>query len=71
MIEIVVLFAGLSCAALHVGPESAHTIAAWTELVISATGFYLCSANFLNNFFKRVILPVGAPMGIIRGAAAH
>lgn len=71
MIEIVVLFIGLSCAALHVGPESAHTIAAWTELIIAFTGFYLCSANFLNNFFKRVVLPVGGPMGIIKGASAH
>ncbi len=71
MIEIVVLFASLSCAALKVGPESAHHIAAWTELIISINGFYLCSANFLNNFYKRTILPVGAPMGIIKGASAH
>ncbi len=71
MVEIVVLFAALACSALKVGPESAHSIAAWTELVISINGFYLCSANFLNNFFKRVILPVGGPMGIIKGGSAH
>lgn len=71
MVEIVVLFAALACSALKVGPASAHSIAAWTELIISINGFYLCSANFLNNFFKRVVLPVGAPLGIIKGASGH
>jgi succinate-acetate transporter protein len=71
MVEIVGLFVALSCHSLHIGPEWSGVAAGWIELVISINGFYLCSANFLNNFFGRVVLPVGAPMGVIRGASAH
>lgn len=71
MVEIVALFVALACHSLHVGPEWSGVAAGWIEFAISMTGFYLCSASFLNTFFKRVILPVGKPMGIIPGASGH
>lgn len=71
MVEIIGLFVALSCGALQVGPEWLQHAGGPIELVISINGFYLCSASFLNNFFGRAILPVGKPMGFIKGAQAH
>jgi hypothetical protein len=41
-------------------------LAAWAEFAISMLGFYGAGAIFLNNFFGRTLLPLGAPMGWIR-----
>jgi uncharacterized protein len=43
-----------------------HKLAAWSELLISLFGFYAAGAVFLNNYFGRVLLPLGKPMGWIR-----
>jgi len=61
MILIDVLFIGLTMTSFEMG-EIWHTIAAWTELVISMLGFYGAGANLLNKSYGRVILPVGAPI---------
>ena len=50
--------------------EIAHEAAAWSELLISLLGFYAAGAVFLNSYFGRVILPLGAPMGWIRKGPA-
>ena len=50
-----------------------HSLAAWSELIISIISFYLCAANFINKSFNRVLVPVGSPLGIIKKgpAAGH
>ncbi len=40
--------------------------AAWSELLISLFGFYAAGAIFLNSYFGRVIVPLGAPFGFIK-----
>ena len=43
-------------------------LAAYSELGISLLGFYAAGAIFLNNFFGRTVLPLGAPFGwIVKG----
>ena len=44
-------------------------LAAWSELLISLFGFYAAGAIFLNNFFGRVVFPLGAPFGFIQKGA--
>ncbi len=61
MILIDVLFLGLMLDSFKLG-EFWHTIAAWSELIISLLGFYGAGANLLNKFYGRVMLPVGAPI---------
>lgn len=46
--------------------EGAHVAAAWSELLISLLGFYAAGSVFLNSYFGRTVLPLGAPMGWIR-----
>jgi succinate-acetate transporter protein len=58
MILIDILFIGLMMDSFGMG-EYWHTIAAWTELVISMIGFYAAGANLLNKMYGRVILPLG------------
>lgn len=58
MVLIDVLFIGLSLDSFGMG-EYWHTIAAWTELLISLIGFYAAGANLLNKMYGRVILPLG------------
>jgi len=58
MVLIDVLFLGLSLDSFGMG-EYWHTIAAWTELIISMIGFYAAGANLLNKMYGRVILPLG------------
>lgn len=61
MVLIDVLFLGLTLDSFKLG-EFWHTIAAWSELIISMLGFYGAGANLLNKFYGRIILPVGAPI---------
>lgn len=58
MVLIDVLFIGLALDSFGMG-EIWHTVAAWTELVISLIGFYAAGANLLNKMYGRVILPLG------------
>ncbi|MBC9784083.1 acetate uptake transporter [Heliobacterium chlorum] len=43
-----------------------HLVAGWSEFAISILGFYGCGAIFLNQFFGRTVLPLGAPLGLIK-----
>ncbi|NLW24370.1 MAG: acetate uptake transporter [Clostridia bacterium] len=61
-----ILFIGLAMGSFGVMPEFAHYLGAYTELAISMLGFYGCGATLLNNFFGRVILPTGKPLGITK-----
>ncbi|MCL2831462.1 MAG: acetate uptake transporter [Betaproteobacteria bacterium] len=66
LVLINVLLLSLGLATLGVSPELFNPLAAWSELLISLLGFYGAGAIFLNNFFGRVLLPLGAPMGFIQ-----
>jgi len=46
--------------------EVSHSVAAWSELLISLLAFYAAGAVFLNSYFGRTLLPLGSPMGWIR-----
>ena len=61
LVLIDVLFLGLLMDAFKMG-EYWHTIAAWSELVISLLGFYAAGANLLNKTYGRTILPLGSPI---------
>jgi uncharacterized protein len=69
MVLIDILLAALAIDALGGGVHWAHVTAAWTELAISALGFYASAGAFLNRFAGRIVLPVGTPMGLLRRAA--
>jgi len=70
LVLINVLFPSLALSILGVQPAFFGGLAAWSELAISLLGFYAAGAVFLNNFFGRVLLPLGAPMGWIRKGPA-
>lgn len=59
MTLIDVLFLGLMLDAFKMG-EHWHTIAAWSEFIISMIGFYAAGANLLNKMYGRTILPLGS-----------
>jgi len=61
-----ILLGSLGLSLLGISPGFFGMLAAWSELLISLLGFYGAGAIFLNNFFGRVILPLGKPMGWIR-----
>ena len=55
------LFIGLSLNTLaHI--ESAHLLAAYSELLISLFSFYGSAASVLNTHYGKVVLPVGKPL---------
>jgi succinate-acetate transporter protein len=56
------LFLGLTMNVLG-GSHFGHTLAAWSELLISIFSFYGVAANVLNTHYKKVIVPVGKPFG--------
>ncbi len=58
MFLIVVLFLGLSLDSLGCG-HIWHTIAAYTEMAISLTTFYVLSSKYLNSYFGKNIIPQG------------
>jgi hypothetical protein len=66
LVLINVLLPSLGFSILKIMPGLFSPLAAWSELGISLLGFYACGAIFLNNFFGRVVLPLGKPMGWIR-----
>ncbi len=61
MIFIDILLLGLTMDTLGFG-GCWHSIAAWSELIISMLSFYGCAAALLNKMYDRVILPVGGPL---------
>jgi len=69
LVLIDVLFISLGLSALGVAANTFSHFAAWSEFCISLLGFYACGAIFLNNFFGRRVLPMGAPFGFIKKAA--
>lgn len=46
--------------------SSAHTLAAWSELIISLLSFYGSAATLLNHHFGKQFLPLGKPFGIFK-----
>lgn len=66
LVLIDVLLFSLALAAFGIAKELCGSLAAYSELIISLLGFYTAGAIFLNSFFGRVILPLGAPLGLIR-----
>jgi len=65
LVLINVLLPSLALSILGVNPQLFGPLAAWSELGISLLGFYAAGAIFLNNFFGRTMLPLGAPLGLI------
>jgi uncharacterized protein len=66
LVLINVLFPTLALSLLGVHPEIFAPAAAWSEFGIALLGFYAAGAIFLNNFYGRVLLPLGKPLGLIR-----
>jgi succinate-acetate transporter protein len=66
MVLILVLLGSLGLQLLGINPGLFGILAAWAELLISLLGFYAAGAIFLNTFFGRTILSLGAPMGWIK-----
>ena len=66
MALINVLFITLALDSFKMGGNWAHSVAAWTELIISLLGFYGSGATFLNKWFGKAFLPVGKPFGIFK-----
>lgn len=61
-----VLLPSLALSILGVAPALFTALAAWSELLISLLGFYAAGAIFLNGYFGRPLLPLGAPFGFVR-----
>ncbi|HJV46868.1 MAG TPA: acetate uptake transporter [Bacillota bacterium] len=66
LILIDVLLLSLGCASFGINPGLFGKLAAYSELFASLFGFYGAGAVFLNNFFGRTVLSLGAPLGIIK-----
>nr|WP_153115753.1 GPR1/FUN34/YaaH family transporter [Rhodocyclus tenuis] len=71
LLLINVLLPSLALASFGINPALFGDLAAWSELGISLLGFYAAGAVFLNSFFGRVILPLGAPLGLIKKGSAQ
>lgn len=70
LVLINVLLPSLALSILGVNAPLFGALAAYSELGISMLGFYAAGAVFLNSYFGRSILPMGAPMGFIRKGSA-
>ncbi|MDR2689757.1 MAG: GPR1/FUN34/YaaH family transporter [Azoarcus sp.] len=66
MVLILVLLGSLGLQLVGVNPGLFGMTAAWAEFSIAMVGFYASGAIFLNTFFGRTLLPLGAPMGWIK-----
>ena len=60
------LFIGLALDSFGMGGHWAHSMAAWSELIVSLLGFYGSGATFLNKWFGKPFLPIGKPFGIFK-----
>ncbi len=70
LVLINVLLPSLGFSILGINHELFSPLAAWSELLISLLGFYAAGAIFLNSYFGRVLVPLGAPFGFIRKGPA-
>lgn len=70
LVLINILLPSLALSILGINPELFGPLAAYSELGISLLGFYAAGAVFLNSFFGRVVLPLGAPLGLIKKGPA-
>lgn len=70
LVLINILLPSLGFSILGIQHELFATLAAWSELLISLFGFYAAGAIFLNSYFGRVLVPLGAPFGFIRKGPA-
>lgn len=70
LVLINVLFPSLAFSVLGINASFFSGLAAGSELLISILSFYAAGAIFLNGFFGRVVLPLGAPFGFIRKGVA-
>ena len=70
LILINVLLPSLGLSILGINHELFSQLAAWSELLISLFGFYAAGAIFLNSYFGRVLVPLGAPFGFIHKGPA-
>lgn len=68
MVFIDFLLFGLALDSLGIGGHWAHTLAAYSEVCVSVISLYTCCATFLNKFFGRTFLSLGAPLGIFKKA---
>ncbi len=66
MIFIDFLLFGLAVDALGGGVHWAHSLAAYSEVIVSAISTYAACATFLNKFFNRPFWPLGGPLGIYK-----
>ena len=64
LINVLLPTLGFSLLGINYGLFS--VLSAWSELLISLFGFYAAGAIFLNSYFGRVIVPLGAPFGFIK-----
>lgn len=60
------LFIGLTFSTLGIAEHAMHSLAAYSELAISAVSFYGFAANILNGHFGYQFLPLGKPLGIFK-----
>lgn len=60
------LFLGLTLSSFGIAKEFMHSLAGWSELLISIFSFYGCGAAVLNKHFGRVYFAVGKPFGIFK-----
>jgi succinate-acetate transporter protein len=70
LVLINILLPSLALSILGINTPLFSALAAYSELGISLLGFYAAGAVFLNSFFGRVILPMGAPLGFITKGSA-
>jgi len=70
LVLINVLLPSLGLSILGINAPLFGSLAAGSELGISLLGFYAAGAVFLNSYFGRVILPLGAPLGLIKKGPA-
>lgn len=70
LVLINILLPSLGLSILGINHELFSPLAAWSELLISLLGFYAAGAIFLNSYFGRVLVPLGAPFGFIRKGPA-
>lgn len=66
LVLINILLPALGFQILDIAPAISKPAAAWSELAIALLSFYAAGAIFLNNFYGRVVLPLGKPLGLIR-----
>jgi succinate-acetate transporter protein len=68
LVLIDVLFLTLALSTFGVAAGTMLTVAGVAEFGISLLGFYCAGVVFLNNFFGRTVLPLGAPFGLVKKA---